>query len=89
MDSLDHPPSGGPGPAVRVQRAQHPVPQPLGLVDGNQSVEDVVVAAANSRDGQHQQEGLFGVKLGLLVQGRVLEGVLPPSESCFSPPLTR
>ena len=77
VDSLDHPPGGGPGPAVRVESAQHPVPQPLGLVDGNQGVEDVVVAAANSRHCQHQQEGLFGVKLGLLVQGGVLEGVLP------------
>ena len=76
MDSLDHSLGGGPHPDVRVQRAQYPVPQPLRLVDGNQGVEGVV-AAAGARHGQHQQEGLFGVKLGLLVQGRVLEGVLP------------
>ena len=83
MDSLDHPPGGGPRPAVRVQRAQHPVPQPLGLVDGNQGVEDVVVAAANARDGQHQQVCLLGVKLGLLVQSGVLEGVLPALGELF------
>ena len=57
--------------------AQHPVPQPIGLVEGNQGVEDVMVAAAGAGHGQHQQVGLFGVKLGLLVQGGVLEGVLP------------
>ena len=50
---------------------------PLGLVDGDQGVEDVVVAAADARDGQHQEVCLLGVEIGLLVQGRVLEGVLP------------
>ena len=77
MDALDHPPGSGPRPAVRVQGAQHLVPQPLGLVDGNQGVEDVALAAALAGHGQHQQEGLFGVEFGLFVQGRVLEGVLP------------
>ena len=64
--SLDHPLCSPP-------LAQRPVPQPLGLVDGNQGVEDVVVAAADAGHGQHQQVSL----LGLLVLGRVLEGVLP------------
>ena len=80
VDSLDHPPGSGPGPAVRVQCAQHPVPQSVGLVDGNQGVEDVVVAVAGARHGQHQQVGLLRVKVGLLVQDRILEGVLPALE---------
>ena len=87
MDALDHPSGAGPHPAVRVESAQHPVPQPIGPVDGNQGVEDVVVAAANSRDGQHQQEALFGVKLGLLVQDGVLEGVLPALGELLLPAL--
>ena len=85
VDSLDHPPGGGPGPAVGVQGAQHPVPQPLGLVDGNQGVEDVV-AAAGARDCQHQQVCLLGMELGLLVQGRVLEGVLSALGELFLAP---
>ena len=83
VDALDHPPGSGPGPAVRVESAQHLVPQPCGLVDGNQGVEDVVVAAAGAGHGQHQQEGLLRVQLGLLVQGGVLEGVLPALGELF------
>ena len=77
VDPLDHPAGSRPGPAVRVQGAQHLVPQPLGLVDGDQGVEDVVVAAVQAGDGHHQQKRLLGVQLGLAVQDRVLEGVLP------------
>ena len=51
----------------------------------NQGVEDLALAAATVRDGQHQQEGLFGVQLGLFTEGRVLEGVLP---ALGQPPLT-
>ena len=40
-------------------------------------MEDVVAAAANSGHGQRQQEGLLGVQVGMVVQVRVLEGVLP------------
>ncbi len=77
MDALDEPFGPGPGPAVRGQGAQHLVPQPLGLVDGHQGVEDVVLAAAPPGHRHHQQEGLLGVEVGLAVQGRVLEGVFP------------
>ena len=64
-------------PAVGVQGAQHPVPQALGLVNGDQGVENVVLAAALARHGHHHQESLLRVQFRLAVQHRVLEGVLP------------
>ena len=52
-------------------------------------MEDVVVAAAGAGHGQHQQEGLLRVQLGLLVQGGVLEGVLPAFGELFLAALHR
>ena len=67
VGALDQPSGSGPGPAVRFKRAQHLVPQPLGLVDGYQGVEDVALAAAGARDGQDHQVCLLRVQLGMLV----------------------
>ena len=87
VGALDQPPGSGPGPAVRVQGAQHLVPQPPGLVDGYQGVEDVALAAAGAGHGQRHEISLLRVQLRLLVQGRVLEGVLPTLGELLLPAL--
>ena len=87
MGALHQPSGGSPGPAVRFERAQHPVPQPLGLVDGYQGMEDVALASAGAGHSQDQEKSLLRVQVGLLVQGRVLEGVLPALGELLSAPL--
>ena len=78
--------------AARAQRSGSRAPStrshnPRGLVDGNQGVEDLVVAAVLAGHGQHQQERLFRVEFGLLGQNRVLEGVLPALGELLLAPL--
>ena len=66
-----------PWPSGRGSGRPAPCPTAIGLVNGNQCVKDVVLTAALPRHGHHHQESLLGVKVGLAVQLRVLEGVLP------------
>ena len=86
VDALDDPAGEGSRPAAGVEGGQNPVPDAARLVEGDDGVE--VTSQPVLRTRQHdQQVGLVGVEAGLLVQGRVLEAVLPAVAALLLPAL--
>ena len=86
VDSLDHPAGEGSRPASGVEGGQNLVPDAARLVEGYDRVEVPPLTALGGR--QHDQQiGPVGVEVGVVVQGRVLEAVLPAVAALLLPAL--
>ena len=77
VNALDDPPRDGSGPAIGTQRADHPVPEVVSLVHGDDGVKELDLVADVLASQDCEDMWLVRVELRLLGQHRVLDGVFP------------
>ena len=83
MRALDDPSGQSARPTRGIQRAENPVPQSGGLMDGHDGVEVGRIVLAGCCCEHHEKVYAFGIEIGMFVESRVLEGVFPSVRETF------